>query len=255
MDLYKIFWPWRSRQARPVPPAPVRRYQAGSTVRIGLCLIATGKYFQFLEALLESAERFFCVGHDVRIHVFTDAEVQPWRVHRWHRVAHEPWPGPTLHRYRMLLAAHELREYDFVFYCDVDTLFTGMVGEEIFGDLVATLHPCFVSKPKRAWTFETRKTSQAFVDRAQAEHYFAGALEGGSGPRFVAAMADMDAMIRCDEEKGIIPIWHDESIWNAYLVRNRPDVVLSPLYCSPDRWNVPGRKLVVLEKDCAALRL
>src|SRR5262249_10297696 len=126
------------------------------------------------------------------------------------------------------------------------------VGNEILGNLTATIHPGFANRPKRKWTFEKRRKSLAYVSFTEATHYYCGGFQGGS--QYLDAMGVMDVMIRCDERCGIVPVWHDESVWNAYLVKHPPDKVLSPLYCSPDRWQQPGRKIVAIDKHHAEVR-
>jgi len=57
-----------------------------------------------------------------------------------------------------------------------------------------------------------------------------------------------------DEHRGITAIWHDESHWNRYLIDVPTDIELAPLYCSPESWNTPGRRLVALDKNHAECR-
>ena len=121
-------------------------------MRVALSVIATGKYTRFLCGLLGTAHEFFCPGHDVRILVFSDSAVPK---HHQNTIViptpHEPWPGPTLHRYRtMLRAADTLEGCDYVYYLDVDSRFVRPVGEEVFGDLAATVHYGFCEAPRRA---------------------------------------------------------------------------------------------------------
>ena len=42
--------------------------------RVGLLIMATGKYIQFVPPLVESARTFFCSNHNVTYFVFTDQE-------------------------------------------------------------------------------------------------------------------------------------------------------------------------------------
>lgn len=226
-------------------------------MKIALCVIATGKYTRFLADLLLSAEEFFCAGHDVEFFVFSDncplltAHCPLTTVH----CQHEPWPGPTLHRYRtMLQAAAELSQFDYVYYCDVDMLFTGCVGVEIFGELTAVLHPGFFNKPRIAYTYEYRPNSRAYVAAREGSHYFAGGFQGGTAAAYLTAMQEMAARIEDDERRGMVAVWHDESHWNRYLIDHRPHTILPPLYCSPESWNTPGRRLVARDKDHAEVR-
>ena len=124
-------------------------------MKVALCVIATGKYAQFLYELLGTAHTLFCPGHDLRFFVFTDTGMVP----RHHEptvvipTPHESWPGPTIHRYRtMLRAEKELLACDYAYYVDVDSRFVRPVGDEVLGDLVATIHFGYAEKPRQDWT-------------------------------------------------------------------------------------------------------
>jgi hypothetical protein len=90
--------------------------------------------------------------------------------------------------------------------------------------------------------------------------YFAGGFQGGRSENFIKAMKEMKTMVDTDfTDNGYIPIWNDESVWNAYLFKNPPSVVLNPSYIYPDSLNkayyqkIWGRnyvpKLVTLTKQ------
>jgi len=243
-------------------------------MKIALCVIATGKYTRFLCELLTTAKEFFCAGHEVRVFVFTDqADEQEDRTYGAYRtpigpispifpearlmpIPHEPWPGPTLHRYRtMLTAAEDLARSDYVFYCDVDMLFTAPIADEILGPgLTAALHPGFADKPRSHWTYEYRPQSRALVRSHEGQHYFCGGFQGGKVHDYLCAVGWMSAAIDADSANGITAVWHDESHWNRYLIDHPPATVLSPLYCSPQSWRTPGRKIVALDKNHAEVR-
>jgi histo-blood group ABO system transferase len=210
-------------------------------MKVALCVIATGKYTRFLNELLATAEKFFCPGHDVRTCVFTGP--------------HEPWPGPTLHRYRtMLRAAEELAGCDYVYYVDVDSRFVRPVGEEIFGDLAATIHYGFCDRPRKAFTYEYRTTSRACVRPREGRRYYAGGFQGGRAGRYLEAMRGMDAAIADDERRGIVACWHDESHWNRYLIDHPPDVELSHDYNCPEQWRPETQRIVIVGKDNQEVR-
>lgn len=157
------------------------------------------------------------------------------------------WPMPTLMRYHTFLQQEEkLREYDYVFYCDVDMLFANIVGDEILGEgLTAALHPMY-ALDKSMWPpYEPNEKSEAFVPRPgqvivennQPRYmpmYFAGGLQGGRTKEWIEAMKKMKGMIDKDLINGYIAIWNDESHWNKYLLNVKPAVVLTPSYIYPD---------------------
>ncbi len=43
-----------------------------SYYRVGLCIMATGKYTQFVKPLVDSAEKYFCKNNSITYFVFTD---------------------------------------------------------------------------------------------------------------------------------------------------------------------------------------
>ncbi len=196
-------------------------------MKVALSVIATGKYTRFLCGLLGTAYEFFCPGHDVRILVFSDSAVPK---HHQNTILiptpHEPWPGPTLHRYRTMLRADDTLEgCDYVYYLDVNSRFVRPVGEEVFGDLAATVHYGFCEAPRRQWTYETRYASRAHVAPAErGRHYYCGGFQGGRAGIYLAAMRSMAAATDADERRGITACWHDESHWNRYLIDHPPDV-------------------------------
>jgi len=222
-------------------------------MRIGLCIIATGKYHRFLEPLWESARRFFLPGHDVRLFLFSD---RPAPVPCEHLdTPHRPWPLPTLYRYHTLLQAEErLRNLDYIFYCDADMRFVATVGDEVLGRLVAVVHPGFARKPAHEFTYERRRQSRAYIPPGAGQHYYAGGFQGGRPDDYLAAARAMRQAIDDDLRHGLVAVWHDESHWNRYCLDRAPAVVLPPTYCCPESWPMPGRKLLALDKNHAEIR-
>ena len=156
------------------------------------------------------------------------------------------WPLPTLMRYHLFLREEErLKDYDFILYVDVDMLFVSPVGIEILGDLVGAQHPMYAVKRGLIPPYEPDLKSQAFIPRPGRviikngkkmfePLYFAGGFQGGRSDKFIKAMKKMKEMIDKDFSNDRIPIWNDETIWNAYLFKNPPTTVLSPSYVYPD---------------------
>jgi histo-blood group ABO system transferase len=224
-------------------------------MRIALCIIATGKYSQFLPCLLQSAAEFFCAGHDVRFFLFTDSTFRPELHVRRFFAPHEAWPLPTLHRYRtMLRAADSLMDCDYVYYVDADSRFVRPVGDEILGNLTATIHYGFCDSPRKLFTYEHRAASRAYVRRREGRRYYAGGFQGGESACFLRAMRAMDAAIAADERLGIVACWHDESHWNRYLIDHRPTVELSHEYCCPESWRPESQRIVIVGKNNGEVR-
>lgn len=222
--------------------------------KVGLLVVATGKYISFVQPLLNSANKHFCPGHEVTYFVFTDGVPPAYEnVVKFH---HERvgWPYDTMMRCAMYLKhAEELAQMDYLFACDADMLFVDRVGEEIFSELVATQHPGFVGK---RGSYETSKASTARVKKSEGEQYFAGGFYGGTVKEFLMMTRTMVTNIFTDLENGIIAVWHDESHLNRYFIDNPPTKILTPEYCYPESWHhLPYHKrLLALDKNHAEFR-
>lgn len=157
------------------------------------------------------------------------------------------WPYPTLLRYNLFLGEEQkLKEYDYIFYCDIDMKFVSVVGDEILGPgITAAQHPMYALN-KIYWPpYEPNEKSASYIKRPgmvisdQGKPrfmplYFAGGFQGGKAHKFIDAMKKTKKIIEDDLNNGYIPIWNDETAWNKYLSDNPPETVLTPAYIYPD---------------------
>jgi histo-blood group ABO system transferase len=235
-------------------------FQTLSAANVGLLIMATGRYIEFIEPLVASAKKHFCADHEVTYFVYTDGVLPPMDNVVSIYQKRLGWPYDTMKRnYVYLKSQDAFKEMDYLFACDSDMLFVDTVGEEIFGERVATISPGFASGspfPRKRGAFETKPQSMAYVrDDEGNDYYFAGGFFGGTTKEFLKILEVTNANIDKDLEKGIIAEWHDESHWNRYCIDNPPTVILSPSYCYPENWKMPYvRRLLALDKDHAAIR-
>lgn len=233
-------------------------------MKICILNIATNKYIQFVEQLLESVEENFLNGHDISALVFTNHEIEESSDNvRISQIEHEQWPIPTLKRYHYFLKEKEyISQFDYCFYMDVDMRIEDKVGDEILGDLVATQHPGFWFKNPDDFSYERREQSTAYVPYGEGKMYYAGGFNGGKPEYFLKMAETIVENVDKDFEKNIISVWHDESHMNRYLINNPPTLELTPSYCypeairyNPNGWNVPFEpKIVALEKNHSQVR-
>lgn len=226
---------------------------------IGLLVMATGRYVEFVEPLVKSANQFFCPGHSVTYFIFTDQYLAPLDHVVCIYQKRLGWPYDTMKRNHVYAAHREAYEgVDYLFACDADMLFVDVVGDEILGDRVATLSPGFAPGspfPRLRGAYETNPLSTACVRDDEGEYYFAGGFFGGRREEFLKIADATDANIDIDLAKGIIAEWHDESHWNRYCIDHPPTVILSPSYCYPENWKIPyKRKLLALDKNHEEIR-
>ena len=229
-------------------------------MKIGLLIIATNKYTQFLQPLIESADMFFLRGNEVTYFIFTnqDIEISSAREIVKINTEHKEWPWMTLGRYKIFSENSSLlSKMDYLYYCDADMRFVNHVGNEILGDIVGTVHPGFFHNPHSSnIALEKRKESLAFLPPNTIKNYYAGGFNGGTSKEFLKMSNVISNNIDLDlKEHNIIAEWHDESHMNKYFFHNEPTLQLSPSYCYPESWNLPfTKKLLALNKNHNEIR-
>lgn len=223
--------------------------------KIGVLLIATNKYKQFVQPLLDGIEKNFMTNHDVNIFLFTD-EVKEHEIGRRGRlniyqikIPAYRFPEATLYRYRIFEENKEaLKGMDYLFYSDVDMGFVAPVGEEILHDgLTAVHHPGFFKN--NGWgSGGCVKESLAYLPTEQRHNYCAGGFQGGRSGVYLTACNILNARIQDDEERRVQAEWHDETHWNWLL--NCHQIAsgykkLTPEYCMVEQYHL--RKLWGIE--------
>lgn len=221
---------------------------------IGLLVVATGKYTEFVQPLLDSANKYFCTNHNVTYFIFTDGVIE--QADNIVRIEQNRlgWPYDTMMRFDMYVRNKELlKNMDYVFACDADMLFVDTVGDEIIGDLVGTLHPGFAQE--NFIVYEMNTASIAYVRPGGGKYYFAGGFTGGRTEAYLNMAAEITRNIKIDLDRNIIATWHDEAHLNKYFISYQPNVILSPSYCYQEGKVLPyPQRLIALDKDHKAYR-
>jgi len=233
-----------------------------SEMKICILNIATNKYIQFVEQLLNSVEENFLNGHEISALVFTNHEIEENSDNvKISQIDHEPWPIPTLKRYHYFLKEKDyISQFDYCFYMDVDMRIENKVGNEILGGLVATQHPYQTFYPKEQRSYERNPKSLAYVAQGEeGDNYYAGGFNGGSTERFLEMSEVIAKRVDEDLKNEVIALWHDESHMNRYLIDNPPTLSLTPSYCfAEEQLNNPQYpyepKIIALKKNHSELR-
>lgn len=199
------------------------------------------RYVVFLRLFLETAEKYFMVGHKVIYYVFTDrpADVPQIALQDGRQVVvlhvgnYRRWQDISMHRMEMISNFSRqrfLREVDYLVCLDVDMKFSDHVGVEILAPLFGTLHPVFYAADRQSFTYERRPLSRAYIPRDEGDFYYAGGFFGGSVPEVYRLTTACHQAMTADQAQGIEAVWHDESHLNRYLLSHKPSKVLSPEY-------------------------
>uniref|UniRef100_A0A672HBP3 Globoside alpha-1,3-N-acetylgalactosaminyltransferase 1 (FORS blood group) n=1 Tax=Salarias fasciatus TaxID=181472 RepID=A0A672HBP3_SALFA len=237
---------------------------AQKEIRTGLLVLVVGTYARFIRRFLSSAEVYFLPGKMVTYYILTDSpsfldppiELEPGRLLKVVPVAELPGWDRLFYR-RMSLLADTIRnpvgeEVDYVFCADVDQEFVAPVEDEIFGDLVATLHPELYGMPRNAFPYETEEASSACVEEDEGDYYYTSEFYGGLVSEVYKLARACSFLILQDQANGVAARGLEESYLNRYLIDHRPSCVLSPEYSWWDSAlaaNVPVQRLVSLGRQ------
>jgi len=230
---------------------------------IGILLICTGKYDQFVTPLLDSLEKHFLTGVNKKYYLFTDKDFVDGRVEHI-KIQRKGFPGDTLYRFHYFLTIEEKlkRETQCLYYMDVDMLCVNNLSAEIIPiqsrPLVAVAHPGYFMRS--LGTPEDDRRSTAFIDVNEFRPcYWAGGFSGGLTNDYLEMAKVIKSNIDKDLTIGHIAKWHDESHLNRYLTSNLNKVkTLNPSYCYSNQC-VQGHpaiipRLVALDKNHEEVR-
>lgn len=236
-------------------------------VHAGLLVLVVGSYDRFVRRFLSSAETYFLPGQMLTYYILTDntrsleppISLGPGRQLKVVPVAEMPGWDKLAYR-RMALLADAIKdqisnEVEFIFCADVDQVFVASVGEEILGNLVATLHPELYGMPRKAFPYEAEEFSSAYVEEDEGDYYYTSELYGGLVPQVYRLTRACSLLILQDQANNVVARGLEESYLNRYLIDHRPTCVLSPEY---SWWDsaltayVPVRRIGSLGRQCEA---
>lgn len=256
-----------ARYFRNLPPyQPLAKPSLYQKISIALTFVATGKYDQFLQGIISSADSFFLPGYDVEYYVFTDKSPFISSSRKVHicPVTHRAFPFASIDRYKHFLQYQDkLLKHTHMYYCDVDSLFVDHVRpDEIVGDLVCVQHCGYFGQ---AGPVENNVNSCLYRAPHLYKSYSGGGFSGGLVTKYLDAAQWCWDKITQDINNGIHPRVDDETAWNTYLVDNPATITLSPSYHYPAsnlphykkiwRGNNFNPKILLLDKDHASVRL
>lgn len=229
-------------------------------MKIAILYICTGDYIVFWDEFYESFEQFFLPDFEKEYFVFTDAVSlkgqETGRVHLQH-MEWQPWPIPTLMKFHTFLTMEEkLRQFDYIYQPNSNSRCRRVITAEEFlpgkdkGEkLFFTTHPAkwFIKGYK--YPYYRNPQSLAYVPYNRETIGVFGAMNGGEANAFVDFMKEMADRTAIDLKKCIIPINHDESYINNYLVRHINDESIRFLpsdYAYPAEYDIPCERVIEL---------
>jgi len=209
-------------------------------MKIAITTIATGKYDVFVPSLIDSCEKYFLPSLEKTYFIFTDSDkILPSDKVVKVNQGKLGWPYDTMMRFHMFSSVEkELEKFDFVFFMNANMEVVSLVSKDILpteeeSGLVATHHPGFYRKHPNLFTYERNRKSNFYIPFGSGETYVQGCFNGGRSKEFLKMCREIKKRMDADLRKKIIPIWHDESALNWYLLDKNPKI-LHPVYAWPE---------------------
>lgn len=203
---------------------------------IAFCVVATNKYIDFVDELIDSMDQF--VQMPFKVILYTNMKYSRRKV-TVVNIEHEQWPMPTLKRYHYITKNTSVFDgCSHIFYIDADMRIVDRVGPEILSNLVGVLHPGFFNTKEENLPYDRDPNSSAYIRLGTGSKYYCGGFNGGARDVFLGMSEIIKNKIDIDLGKGHIAIWHDESYTNKFMNHNKPTLVLDPRYCYPESWKI-----------------
>lgn len=235
---------------------------------IGILSIATNEYINYWQNLARTVDEKLDPNFwDVTLHLFTSeiadaekmaSELKNCKV-KIYEIPRYGWPEATLYRYRVFEQHITQLSEDLLMYLDADMLvrrdIRGALPSTFLNDICLVQHPgyyrpeglkgiaFYLTNPRvilsdlrmkvkigGLGSWETRREFSAYVPRGARSKYVCGGTWLGKNLTFKRLISELAEIEIRDTEKGLVPIWHDESILNKWSSDNKT-TLLSPSFC------------------------
>jgi hypothetical protein len=228
-------------------------------MKIGIITIATGKYSIYVSGLISSCEQFFLNDHEKNYFIYSDYDDEYFKNFKGSEKItkiHQDklgWPYDSMMRFHMFVKNEDiLSDMDYLFFMNANMLVSSEIDESILPKdnlcgIVSTLHPGYY-KSKSEFPYEENTKSEFYIPDGDGKYYFQGCFNGGRAKEFLGMSKELSNKMDTDLHNGIIPVWHDESALNWYLVNKDPHI-LPPTYAYPEKCDGKIMERILLEKN------
>lgn len=203
--------------------------------KIAIYYIATNQYIVFLDGFLEGLSNFF---PDIpkKVVVITDCETIDFSKKSTDNIEvinkhidHYYWPIPTLFK-MFYIDKFFADDCDYHFYCNANMKFIKTF--EIKEDFDMTFMVHYLSNQLSLYRINNGNCNNCVVPPVWAKchiskeeipngaKYCQGGFFGGKTDKVSSLLNDINDMLKEDLKHNIIPIWHDETYLNKFLIQN-----------------------------------
>lgn len=223
-------------------------------MRVAVLYICTGNYWTFWKDFYSSSENFFLKDSNKDYYVFSDDQHLIQTEEKNVFCYYQKKIGSsydTLLRFDCFTRIQDkLKDYDFICFCNANMKFLDEVRNEIFYKGKLTLVSYLSDElAKKDYPLERRVESRAYIAVGnEASQYYRGSFIGGSADVFLKMCCTLRDWTADDLRRGIIPLWHDESMLNAYIL-DKDYFVLPKEMLMPEERKTEKTVIILRDKD------
>jgi hypothetical protein len=230
--------------------------------------IATNQYLEYWKNQVISVYSHLLPNHSITFHVFTNRveevrefeNLHPQLNIKLHEIEKYGWPEATLLRYEIYTRFSPEINEEILMHLDADMLAEATAESylEFSGDcegMQFVAHPgywrprkmlrslFYIRNPRyilkdvflllkygSLGTWETNKSSQAYVKRKLRKNYACGGVWFGQRSAFLKFTSGLAESVRSDQQSGVMARWHDESHLNKWIAGRKCNLI-SPAMC------------------------
>ena len=223
---------------------------------IAILYVGIGPYVRLWEDFYSSCEQFFLRDFKKHYYLVTDSKIEETSKVT---IIHQDdlgWPGNVVFRYLFFLRIKDtLAKYDYAFFFNGNTRFMSeIMPEDVLptkedGGLIALTWKNGNEDADVDYRFERRPQSASFIPYGTTELYLQSGITGGLVNEYIELLDKCHELTMKDFANGIIPVVHDESVYNKYML-NRNKKILTSTYGLPSQWDRHhNAKIVFLKKE------
>ncbi len=203
--------------------------------KIAIYYIATNKYILFFDDFLDSLNLFF-PNINKKVIVITDCNNIDFSSKgsngveiRQEHIDHHFWPIPTL--FKMFYIEKFLDDdCDYHFYCNANIKFNKVFQFDESINMCFMKH--YLSDRLSLYTINNGNNNNCVTPPSWAKCYISkdeipinakycqAGFFGGNSEKFSNLLYSVNDMLKEDLKHNVIPIWHDETYLNKYLLKN-----------------------------------
>lgn len=213
--------------------------------RIAILYLAIGKYDIFWDEFYCSCEQYLFPEAEKHYFVFTDSErLLNLKLTNVSVLFQEDggWAMNTSAKYDCMLSIRvQLMAFDYLFYINANYKILSPVwcneilATEVNDYLSALSFDIFSNKHPDSYTYDRNPQCQAYIPYGIGKHYYQASFYGGRVREMLALATFCVECGRIDFSNDIMPLWHDESYLNKFLLERNPRVI-GTKYCKPEEF-------------------